>query len=131
MTDKLNPKQAAFVREYLVDRNGTQAAIRAGYSERTAQEQSSQLLSKLMVKEAVSEGDAKHAAKCIVTRESQMAEFERDRQAARELDNPQLNVAITATNHISKMFGLEGATVLDVTSGGLPLTMWGQAVTDK
>lgn len=32
----LTPKQAAFVREYLVDLNATQAAIRAGYSARTA-----------------------------------------------------------------------------------------------
>ena len=32
----LTPKQAAFITEYLVDRNATQAAIRAGYSARTA-----------------------------------------------------------------------------------------------
>lgn len=30
------PKQAAFITEYLVDKNATQAAIRAGYSARTA-----------------------------------------------------------------------------------------------
>lgn len=32
----LTAKQAAFVQEYLVDFNATQAAIRAGYSEKTA-----------------------------------------------------------------------------------------------
>lgn len=32
----LNPKQATFVREYMVDLNATQAAVRAGYSKRTA-----------------------------------------------------------------------------------------------
>ncbi|KEO92120.1 hypothetical protein EH31_05485 [Erythrobacter longus] len=32
----MTPKQKAFVREYLVDLNATQAAIRAGYSKRTA-----------------------------------------------------------------------------------------------
>lgn len=32
----MTPKQEAFVREYLVDLNATQAAIRAGYSEKTA-----------------------------------------------------------------------------------------------
>ncbi len=41
---KLTAKQAAFCREYIVDCNGIQAAIRAGFSERTAQEQSSQML---------------------------------------------------------------------------------------
>jgi phage terminase small subunit len=45
----LNDKQAAFVREYLVDFNATQAAIRAGYSPKTAQEQGSRLLSNVMV----------------------------------------------------------------------------------
>jgi phage terminase small subunit len=50
---KLTPQQRLFVREYLKDWNATQAAIRAGYSEKTAQEQSSRLLSKVMVQEAV------------------------------------------------------------------------------
>ncbi|UTY50438.1 terminase small subunit [Sinorhizobium fredii] len=34
--NELTPKQRAFVREYLIDLNATQAAIRAGYSEKTA-----------------------------------------------------------------------------------------------
>lgn len=34
--DGLLPKQAAFVAEYLIDGNATQAAIRAGYSQKTA-----------------------------------------------------------------------------------------------
>lgn len=53
MKDKLTPKQELFCREYLVDFNGTKAAVRAGYSPKTAQEQSSQLLSKLIVQQRV------------------------------------------------------------------------------
>ena len=49
----LNAKQRRFVEEYLVDSNGTQAAIRAGYSKKTAQEQASRLLSNVMVQEAI------------------------------------------------------------------------------
>lgn len=45
----LSFKQQAFITEYLRDFNATQAAIRAGYSERTAQEQGSRLLSNVMV----------------------------------------------------------------------------------
>ena len=41
----LTPRQARFVDEYLIDLNATQAAIRAGYSAKTAQPQSSRLLS--------------------------------------------------------------------------------------
>lgn len=40
----LNPKQSAFIDEYLIDLNGTQAAIRAGYSKKTAESQASTLL---------------------------------------------------------------------------------------
>lgn len=49
----LNPKQQAFVNEYLKDLNGTQAAIRAGYSAKTANEQAAQLLAKLSIQEAI------------------------------------------------------------------------------
>jgi len=49
----LTPKQQAFVAEYIVDKNATQAAIRAGYSAKTAQEQSSRLLSNVMVQAAI------------------------------------------------------------------------------
>lgn len=55
----LNPKQTRFVAEYLVDYNATQAAIRAGYSPRTAQEQGSRLLSHVMVAAAVEAGKSR------------------------------------------------------------------------
>lgn len=52
---KLTPKQQRFVDEYLVDLNATQAAIRAGYSQKTAQEQGARLLSNVMVQAAIAE----------------------------------------------------------------------------
>lgn len=45
----LSEKQKRFCSEYLIDLNGTQAAIRAGYSPKTAAEQASRLLSKVNV----------------------------------------------------------------------------------
>lgn len=50
----LNAKQAAFVDEYLIDLNATQAAIRAGYSEKGASVQSSRLLGNAKIAAAVS-----------------------------------------------------------------------------
>lgn len=50
---ELTPKQARFVDEYLLDLNATQAAIRAGYSERTANEQGARLLAHASVKAAI------------------------------------------------------------------------------
>jgi phage terminase small subunit len=63
MADELNPKQQRFVEEYLVDRNGTQAAIRAGYSPKTANVQASDLLAKPNIAAAVAEGSAKLSEK--------------------------------------------------------------------
>lgn len=57
----LREKEAAFVREYLVDLNATQAAIRAGYSKRTARQQASRLLSKAAIQEAISRRTEKRA----------------------------------------------------------------------
>jgi phage terminase small subunit len=51
----LGPKQNRFVAEYLKDLNGTQAAIRAGYSAHTADQQASRLLANVKVKQAVAE----------------------------------------------------------------------------
>lgn len=50
---KLTDKQAAFVREYLVDCNATQAAIRAGYPARSAGQQGERLLKKDEIRELV------------------------------------------------------------------------------
>lgn len=52
-TPKLTPKQQRFVEEYCVDWNGTQAAIRAGYSEDTAYKIASENLRKPQIKAAV------------------------------------------------------------------------------
>lgn len=49
----LTDKQQRFVDEYMVDMNATQAAIRAGYSPHTANEQGSQLLAKLSIQRAL------------------------------------------------------------------------------
>lgn len=52
---KLTAKQAQFVKEYLLDLNATQAAVRAGYSEKTAAAQAARLLINVNVRNAVSE----------------------------------------------------------------------------
>jgi phage terminase small subunit len=57
----LTAKQERFVAEYLVDLNATQAAIRAGYSEKTANRIGAQLLAKPLVAEAVAKAQAERA----------------------------------------------------------------------
>lgn len=59
----MNPKQAAFVRAYLVHHNATQAAVDAGYSSRTAKQQGSRLLTVADVAAAIAAGEAEQARK--------------------------------------------------------------------
>jgi len=49
----LNPRQERFCEEYLIDFNGTQAAIRAGYSKKTANSQAPRLLANVSIRSRV------------------------------------------------------------------------------
>lgn len=57
----LTPKQERFVAEYLIELNATQAAIRAGYSARTASEAGYENLRKPQIAQAVQEAMQKRA----------------------------------------------------------------------
>lgn len=59
----LNPQRRRFVEEYLVDLNGTEAAIRAGYSAKSAKAQASQLLAVPEIQAAVSEAQASRSVR--------------------------------------------------------------------
>ncbi len=72
---KLTDKQAAFVREYLVDLNATQAAIRAGYSERTAYSVGQRLLKNVEIQRAVAAAQAKRARRVEITADRVVAEL--------------------------------------------------------
>lgn len=74
---ELTPKQAQFVREYLVDLNATQAAIRAGYSPRTAESQGSTLLRNPKVRACLEVGRARLAQAVEVTQERVLQELAR------------------------------------------------------
>lgn len=66
---KLTPKQNAFVQEYLVDLNATQAAIRAGYKSKTARQIAAQNLSKLNIQTAIEEGMKEREKRTEVTQD--------------------------------------------------------------
>lgn len=51
----LTPRQERFCQEYLIDLNGTQSAIRAGYSKRTANEQAAKQLAKGSIQSRLNE----------------------------------------------------------------------------
>lgn len=91
---KLTAKQQRFCDEYLIDLNATQAAIRAGYSVKTANEQGSQLLAKLSIQEVIGK---------------EMAE--RSRRTGINQDRVVLELAKLAFVNIADVIDLEDATV--------------------
>ena len=77
MGDKLTPKQERFIQEYLIDMNATQAAIKAGYSKKSAQIIGFENLTKPIIHAAISEAQKKTAVKLEITREEWLTELVR------------------------------------------------------
>lgn len=74
---KLTPKQHAFVQEYMVDLNATQAAIRAKYSAKTANRIGSENLSKPVIQAAIAKAMEKRSERIEVTAENVIEELRR------------------------------------------------------
>ena len=70
-------KQRAFVDEYLVDLNATQAAIRAGYSRHTANEQASRLLANVKIQKLIAERKAARVERTEITQDRVLQELYR------------------------------------------------------
>jgi phage terminase small subunit len=99
MARKLTEKQKQFVEEYLIDLNATQAAIRAGYSAKTANEKGSQLLTNERIQEAVS-----------------VAMAERSKRTGVNQDRVVLELAKIAFLNIGNLINLEDGSVLPTAS---------------
>lgn len=75
MSEELSPKQLAFCQQYVVDYNATQAAARAGYSCKSAQEQSSRLLCNVMVQQEIARRERQIENKVLVSKKKIIREF--------------------------------------------------------
>lgn len=73
----LTAKQQRFVEEYLCDLNATQAAIRAGYSARTAEAAGSRLLRNVKVSAAVTAGQRERSERVEITADRVLRELAR------------------------------------------------------
>lgn len=76
LIDTLTPKQKKFCDEYLVDLNATQAAIRGGYSKKSARSKAAQLLTKVNIARYVELSRKKTAKKLEITQETQLDRLE-------------------------------------------------------
>lgn len=66
---KLTAKQQRFVDEYLIDLNATQAAIRAGYSEKTARSQGQRLLTNVDIARVIKKAQSAISERNSVTQD--------------------------------------------------------------
>ena len=103
----LTPKQSRFVDEYLIDLNATQAAIRAGYSEKTADVIGAENLVKPCIKQAIDEALAKRSQKTERKAADVLADIQELAQAAKLecLADPKNSALLNAT---IKALELEG-----------------------
>lgn len=74
---KLTPKQKAFVSEYLIDKNATQAAFRAGYSKKTAYSMGQENLKKPEIKRAIQKAMQKREERTEITQDRVLLEYAR------------------------------------------------------
>ena len=99
----MNPKRRRFCEEYAVDLNGAQAAIRAGYSPKTAKEQACRLLTNVHVRERVDRLIAEGRKRLDISLDSLTEMLVDDRKLAH--DNKQAGAAVSATEKIAKIHG--------------------------
>lgn len=106
----ISPKRAAFVREYVKDFNATAAALRAGYSARTAKSQGARLLTFVDIQSEIAR--LQHAA----TTDAVMTLAEacgRMSEIARDHDD---ETSIKAVARLAKMLGWDTPTKVAPTT---------------
>ena len=102
----LKDKQARFVEEYLIDSNATQAAIRAGYSEKSAYSIAGENMKKPEIVDAIAKGRAEIAKRNELTIDDIIRELEEARTAALTAESPQSSAAVAATMGKAKVLGM-------------------------
>ena len=108
----LTAKQERFVSEYLIDLNATQAAIRAGYSEKTAGQVGFENLKKPEIEKAISDARSRVAEKAEWSAADRLRMLA-DIVNANIKDDPR--VAVSAIAEANKMQGSHAPTKTEHT----------------
>ena len=111
-------RQDRFVSEYLVDLNATRAAIRAGYSEHTADVQASRLLRNVQVKTAILAKQQETEQRLQLQRDDIIKGLVLVANKAKELGDPSASIA--AWREIGRLMGYYSQQLTnDISSEGL------------
>ena len=103
--NKLTPKQQKFCDEYLIDCNATQAAIRAGYSAKTAKEIGCENLSKPNIRAYIDERMEKHQSELIASQEEVLQYLTgvmRGESEAEELAVEGIDIGVSRARNVRK-----------------------------
>lgn len=119
---KLNPRQQAFVLEYLKDKNATRAARDAGYAKKDCDVQGPRLLGNVRVRAAINVGLAKQAKRAELTADMVIArirEFALDKKTIKPSDT------LKACEMLGKHFNIFTDSVQVTGKGGGPIAFIG------
>lgn len=127
-TYKLNKKQQMFVNEYVTNGyNGTQAAIAAGYSPKTASAQSSRMLKNANILRLIEESQKETRKKTEIDKEYILRSYEELLKSCIEEGNPGRDGQTIkdrtnwnkALQNLSKMLGFDAPTKTEITHKGI------------
>lgn len=112
---KLTPKQSRFIEEYMVDLNATQAAIRAGYSKKTAAAIGAENLTKPKIAAEIEKRQAAISEKLEITQETVAQELGKIAFAPTMLQLVNATDKRGALVALGKLLGLESPAKVEVT----------------
>jgi phage terminase small subunit len=102
-TASLTAKQTRFVSEYLIDGNGSAAAVRAGYSPKAARAIATENLTKPAIQNALQARQSADATRLSLQRDNVLAGLVEAINQAREQRNPM--AMIRGWSEVAKMLG--------------------------
>lgn len=97
-------KQQRFIDEYLIDFNATQAAIRAGYSQDTAKQQGSRLLTNVDVRAAIDTAIRERSSRALLSQDAVLCGLLEE--ARHTGDGSSHSARVAAWAHIGKHLGM-------------------------
>jgi len=115
-TCNLTPKQARFVEEYLLDGNGAQAALRAGYGPCGAKVAACRLLTRPNVKAAIDAGRHAYSERLEITRADIVAKLLEAFEMAKMMSLP-LGM-VRASAELARLLGLLAPVEIEVGARG-------------
>lgn len=109
---KLTPKQERFCQEYVIDCNATQAAVRAGYSEKGANSKGAQLLANISISSRIRQLQMETAKKINITREWITNELIEIQSGSKTTYPPS---SLKALEMLAKMYGLNEPEKIEIS----------------